>query len=127
MSTLEIDITPTRSIPAIDGGRYKSSEKASPGYSVSAVGRAPAGLRVTLQLRQEEHGVWARIDELDVSAEGADVFEALRNIIAAARDLLAYLQDEAPDLAEDLKVQARYVPLLEAKPSSWFRATKFAE
>lgn len=108
-----------------DTGRYKLAREMGEGYRISARDLAPADLRVTLELGQDEGGVWARISELDVTAEGGDVQSALRNVVAAARDLLTYLRDEEPQLAPDLQGQSRYVPLLDTKPHGWFKLTKF--
>ena len=122
-----VDITPTTTIPTSGGNRYRPSPKGTHSYSVSAVDLAPPELRLTLRLRREDDAIWARIDELDVSAEGTDVFDALRGIIGAVRDLLGYLRDETSPLAPDLEAQARFVPLLDARPSSWFRTTAFVD
>ncbi len=71
--------------------------------------------------------MWAHIEELDVSAEGPDLEKAFRNVLAAARDWLSYINEESPNLAPELADQARYVALLEAPVFSWFREFRFVE
>lgn len=86
---------------------------------------APPDLRVTLELGAEGDFIWARIPELDVTAEGETVAETLRNILSAARAWLEYVREDQPDLAEDLRNQARFVGLLDAPEFSWFKRTTF--
>lgn len=97
-------------------------------YIVRIPAPAPPELRMTLQLGQEgDAGVWAHIEELDVSAEGRSVDDAFRNVLAAAREWLTYVRDENPELAPELAHQARYLPLLAAPPFSWFREFRFTD
>lgn len=96
-------------------------------YRVRLPKAAPAELRMNLELGREEAGVWAHIPELDVTAEGADVDEAFRAVIAAARDWLDYIREGEAELAPELAEQARYVPLLDAPEFSWFKGFRFAE
>jgi hypothetical protein len=96
-------------------------------YQLHLPAPAPANLRVSLRLGKEDDGVWAHIGELDVSAEGANISEAFLNVLAAAREWLAYIRDDEPDLAEDLAAQVQYVRLLEAPPFSWFKTIELAE
>jgi hypothetical protein len=96
-------------------------------YSVRIAQPAPLELQISMELGQEENGVWAHIPELDVSAEGADALEAFRNVLAATRDWLGYVRDEHPELAPELARQERYVPLLDAPVFSWFKSFKFAD
>lgn len=86
---------------------------------------APPELRVTLELGTEGDFIWARIPELDITAEGQTVGEALRNIFSAARAWLEYVRDDQPDLAEELRSQARFTGLLDAPEFSWFKRTTF--
>ncbi len=96
-------------------------------YRVSYATPAPHELRLQLQLGTEEDGVWAHIPELDVSAEGESVSEALRNVVSAAREWLTYLREEAPELAPEIAAQERYAALLDAPIFSWFKNVHFAE
>jgi hypothetical protein len=105
--------------------RYQHAEVKR--YSVQIARPAPAELQVSLELGQEDDGVWAHIPELDVSAEGSDANEAFRNVLAATREWLSYVRDEQPELAPELAPQERYVPLLDAPIFSWFKSFKFAD
>lgn len=96
-------------------------------YRVQIRQSAPPELRINLELGREDAGVWAHIPELDVSAEGADINEAFRAVIAAARDWLDYIREGDVGLAPELAEQARYVPLLDAPEFSWFKGFRFAE
>jgi hypothetical protein len=96
-------------------------------YMVRLPAPAPRQLRVSLELGQEENGVWARVPELDVSAEGEGVAEAFGNVIAATRAWLAYLQEAQPELGPEIAGQARYLPLLEAPVFSWFKHFRFVD
>ena len=75
---------------------YRRAARESISYRVRFASPAPASLRVTLELGREDAGVWAHIPELDVSAEGADVAEAFRNVHGAAQAWLSYVRDEKP-------------------------------
>jgi hypothetical protein len=124
------DITPSAPAeyedrPGITIVRAESTAAPLHRYTVRVPRPAPPSLRVTLQLGQEEAGVWARIIELDVAGEGETLREALEDVLRAARDWLEYLRDEAPELGEDLRDQERFVPLLDAPVFSWFRAFRF--
>lgn len=88
---------------------------------------APQHLQVLVEFGQEEDGVWAHIPELDVSAEGPMLVDALRDVISAAHEWLEYLRDEQPELSPGLADQVRYVQLLDTPVYSWFRAFRFAE
>jgi hypothetical protein len=105
--------------------RYQHAEVKH--YRVHIAPPAPAELQVTLELGKEDNGVWAHIPELDVSAEGTDALEAFRNVLAATREWLSYIQEEQPDLAVELARQEKYVPLLDAPIFSWFKRFKFAD
>jgi hypothetical protein len=105
--------------------RYKESELHR--YRIRIPNPAPAELRVVLTFGQEPEGVWAHIEELDVSAEGEDLYDAFRNVLSAAHDWLGYVRDESPELASELAGQKRYVALLDAPAFSWFREIRFAE
>jgi hypothetical protein len=96
-------------------------------YQVKIAAPAPKSIRVSLELGREEDGVWAHIPELDVSAEGANVEEAFRNVYSVARDWLAYIREESPDLGPDVADQARYVALIDAPVFSWFKDFRFAD
>ena len=87
---------------------------------------APPDLRVTLEIGQEEESWWAHIPELDVSGEGDDLLQALAAVYGAAHEWLAYLRDQSPELAPGVAEQARYVALLDAPGSSWFRDFRLA-
>ena len=87
---------------------------------------APHDLRVTLEIGQEEESWWAHFPELDVSGEGDDLLQALAAVYGAAHEWLAYLRDESPELAPGLAEQARYVALLDAPGSSWFKDFRLA-
>jgi hypothetical protein len=124
------EVPDTRGRPAVGTRanvtfRYHQVEMSR--YSVPIARPAPSELQVSLELGQEEGGVWAHIPELDISAEGADALEAFRNVLGATRDWLGYLRDEHPQLAGDLAAQERYVALLEAPIFSWFKSFKFAD
>jgi hypothetical protein len=107
--------------------RYLAQDTNLITYRVRLPAPAPPELRVTLQFGQEDAGVWAHIEEIDISAEGADFDKALRNVVSAASEWLTYMRDEAPELAADLAAQARYVALLDAPPFSWFKTIRLAE
>lgn len=96
-------------------------------YRVHLPAPAPPELRVRLEFGREEHGVWAHIPELDISAEGADVSKAFTAVIAASRTWLTYLRDGDEELGPELRGQERYVALLDAPIFSWFRDFDFAE
>jgi hypothetical protein len=96
-------------------------------YSVRIPKGAPPELRVVLSFGQEPDGVWAHIDEFDVSAEGEDLLEAFRNVLSAAHEWLSYVREEQPDLAPALAAQARYAALLDAPEFSWFSEIRLAE
>lgn len=107
--------------------RYLQPDSEIVSYQVRFVNPAPPALRVSLELGREANGVWAHIPELDVSAEGADVAEAFRNVFGAAQAWLAYIRDESPDLSVELEGQARYVSLIDAPVFSWFKSFRFAD
>ena len=88
---------------------------------------APQHLQMLIEFGQEEHGVWAHIAELDLSAEGPSLVDALRDVINAAQEWLEYLKEEQPELSPQLVDQARYVALLDAPMYSWFRAFRLAQ
>lgn len=131
----------TPSEPLADSGDYgpagtepgsKPSVKYLPrsdvrSYMVRLPAPAPRQLRVSLELGQEENVVWARVPELDVSAEGEGLAEAFANVIAATRAWLAYLRDDQPELGPEIAGQARYLPLLEAPVFSWFKHFRFVD
>ena len=120
----EIPLPTSPAEPTQPGGyRYVRGEELI-SYRVSFRPVAPARLRVHLELFQEDEGVWARIPELDVSAEGADVKEAFMNVLAAAREWLSYIREEEPSLSDDLLAQARYAALLDSPSFSWFAGIK---
>lgn len=96
-------------------------------YVVKIQRAAPHSIRVSIELGREAEGVWAHIPELDVSAEGASVSEAFRNVLSAAREWLTYLDEEGPELAPDLAGQERYKALLHAPVFSWFKSFRFAD
>jgi hypothetical protein len=96
-------------------------------YRIRLPAPAPREARVSLEFGKEASGIWAHIDELDVSAEGEDLRAAFSNVIAAANDWLSYIRDESPDLAPDLAAQERYVVLLDAPVFSWFREFRFVD
>ena len=133
--TVVADVTPS-GVPdarsAVDSGtggsirvRYAHAELDH--YLVRIAPPAPPELRVSVQFGQEEGGVWAHIDEFDVSAEGEHFGEAFRNVVSAAKEWLSYVREEAPDLAPELAKQERYVPLLDAPVFSWFKSFRFVE
>lgn len=129
------DYTPSEAPGATD--RPTRTEAKSVGYlpprdavrfTVRLARPAPPNLRVAIQLGNEEAaGVWARIEELNVTAEGENASEAFSNVVAAARAWLTYLRDEQPALSQDIAPQARYIPLLDAPVFSWFRKFSFAD
>lgn len=129
-----IDVTPS-GVPGRRALRYVTTSKAPAKYKESGAVRyvvhvpasAPPEIQVQLELGEEEAGVWAHIPELDVSAEGADAAEALSNILCAAREWLAYIREEGPQLAPQLAEQQRYVGLLDAEAFSWFKSFRFAD
>jgi len=104
---------------------YTPSEAAR--YVVSVPAPAPAELQVSLELGQEEGGVWAHIPEMDLSSEGANVSEAFMNVVSAVRDWLGFIREEGPALSPELAAQARYIELLDAPVFSWFKDFRFAE
>ena len=110
-----------------DRVRIRYAEPEVERYRIRLPAPAPREVRVSLEFGKEEGGVWAHIDELDVSAEGEDLRTAFRNVIAATNDWLSYIRDESPDLAPDLAAQERYVALLDAPVFSWFREFRFAD
>jgi hypothetical protein len=67
---------------------------------------------------------WSRIVELDITAEGATLQDALGSLVESAREWLQHLRDERPVLSEELAPQARYVPLLDVFPGLWFKSSK---
>ncbi|MFL5941720.1 MAG: hypothetical protein ACJ75L_00455 [Gaiellaceae bacterium] len=107
--------------------RYERDTSELISYKLRLPNPAPPELRVTLAGGPEGQGWWMRIDELDITAEGADALEAFRNLLSAARAWLSYLKENEPDLADDLVPQARYVALLEAPVFSWFRRADISE
>lgn len=78
--------------------------------------------RVSLEMGLEDEHAWARIPELDVTAEGEDLNEALKAVFSAAHDWIAYLRDEEPALAPELADQVRYLALLEVPSYTWFKS-----
>jgi hypothetical protein len=96
-------------------------------YLVRIPAPAPQELRVTLVFGREAEGVWAHIEEFDVSAEGENLYQAFSNVLSAARDWLGYIRDDSPGLAPELADQGRYVALLDAPLFSWFRDIRFAD
>lgn len=134
MSVIERDVNPA-GVASRRVIRYSSTEQGktvryagSPfRYVVQVPAPAPAEIQVHLELGAEDNGVWAHIPELDVSAEGAHAAEALGNVVSAARDWLRYIQEEGPQLSDELSSQAQYVALLDAPEFSWFRSVEFAE
>jgi hypothetical protein len=129
MSTLEV--TPSAvpsghaSAPTLTGSyTLRPSERRLVHTLRVPIPKMPAELRLSLEVGSEADGVWARIPELDVSAEGSDVAEAMKGVLAAAREWLAYLRDEAPELTPELADQRRYVELLDL-PYIQFRAYSF--
>ncbi len=96
-------------------------------YRVRLRTPAPPDLRVSLELGSEAEAVWAAVPELNLTAEGADIAEAFAAIVRVMKDWLQYLRDADPDLADNLKPQARYVPLLDAPEFSWFTSIRFPE
>lgn len=105
--------------------RYRKRSDASV-YNIRLPRPAPPNLRVSIELGREDEGIWARVPELNVAADGADIDETLRNLLGAVRDWLIYLREEQPSLAADLASQARYVALLDAPVFSWFKSARFA-
>ena len=93
-------------------------------FKVSLPAPAPPNLRLCAHFHEEPEGVWARVDEIDVAAEGESLDEAFRNLIATIRSWLEYLREDAPELTDQLRGQARYLPLLDAPEFSWFRSIK---
>jgi hypothetical protein len=84
---------------------------------------APPRLQVSLEIGPEgEEAAWARIPELDITAEGDDMSKALQGVVDAARNWLAYLREQEPELAPELVGQKRYVGLLDVPPYGWFRS-----
>jgi len=134
MSGVAITEAPDRSRKDSTGGiayyRSRDQEKRPPMRieRVRLSQAAPPEIRVTLEIGREEAGVWAHIVELDVSGEGADALEAFHAVLGAAREWLAYIRDEQPELAPELGDQQRYVALLESPVFSWFKNfRRFAE
>ncbi len=93
-------------------------------FRVDLPAPAPPELRVNAHFGIEETGAWASVPELDISAEGEDLGDALRNLISTTRDWLSYLREEQPELSEALRAQERYVPLHDAPEFSWFKSIK---
>ena len=96
-------------------------------YTVRLPRAAPPSLRMAIQFGAEPEGIWAHIEELDVSAEGDTAREAFGNVVLAARTWLIYVRDEEPDLADGLVGQRQYVELLDTPVFSWFRKFSFAD
>jgi hypothetical protein len=107
--------------------RFRYAEVDVDRYLVRLPTPAPRALRLSVEFGQEDVGVWAHIDELDVSAEGENLAAAFRNLVGATQAWLSYIRDESPDMAPELAGQERYVALLDAPVFSWFKGFRFAE
>src|SRR5437879_322588 len=102
------------SAPSIPFTRLRFDDEAAARltrYSVQFAVPVARELRVALELGKEDEGFWASAPSLGMTAEGADLGEALTNLVSAIREWLLYLREESPRLGEDLAGQERYVAL----------------
>lgn len=103
--------------------RYELGERRGRTFDVAVFKSPPEDLLLSVEIVQEEDGAfYMRAIEVDVSVEGANAAEALRELSGSVRDWLEYIGEEELVLAPELEHHRRYLALLDFGPLTWFRA-----